>query len=249
MPGPYPRHVGRHGTACYRVADPLAARPANPVRPRPQAKAGRHSAQLPLACRLPPPHPHSLSPSPRTLNPTRSLSPLASSPRGGVSLARDRLPPAHSHLPPCAGLPPSFPLPRHVLATLPLPSLVRSPPSLPLPPLVRSAPFSSMAATAHGPRAAARGPRGAATRGSRGAAVRLGAGGASTELAAPTRSGSGGFARSGARRRRTTRSMREEACGAPRRRIQGGRAHRWRMEGMPVLRQRIKGGGISWRRI
>ena len=84
-------------------------------------------------------------------------------------------------------------------------------------------------------------------RGSQVVAVRPGAGGASTELKAPMRSGSGGFTRSGVTRRRMTRSTREEACGAPRRRIQGGRAHRWRMQGMPVLRQRIKGGGIPWR--
>ena len=76
------------------------------------------------------------------------------------------------------------------------------------------------------------------------ASVQPGAGGASTELAAPTRSGSSGFARSGARRRRTTRSTREEVCGAPQRWIQGGRTHRWWMQGMPVLQQRIKGGGI-----
>ena len=31
MPGPYPRHVGRHGTTCYRTGGPLA--PAGPASP------------------------------------------------------------------------------------------------------------------------------------------------------------------------------------------------------------------------
>jgi len=63
-----------------------------------------------------------------------------------------------------------------------------------------------------------------------------GVGVASTELIAPTRYGSGDFVRSSARRQSSTRSLHEEACGAPRRWLQGGHAHQWWIQGMPVLR-------------
>ena len=61
MPGPYPRHVGRHGMACYRAAGPLAAWPAS--------VASRPSLPPPPAPRLAPSYKW-LAQSPRLL--TRS---------------------------------------------------------------------------------------------------------------------------------------------------------------------------------